>query len=52
MEDDRYRPKHQVIGTRQTYDDPTGGDDGQMPGEPINCRCVADPIFSFLGGRA
>ena len=48
MEDNRVRPKHQELdGTRQTYDDPTGGDDGQMPGEPINCRCVASPVFSF-----
>ena len=48
MEDNRVRPKHQELdGTRQSYDDPNGGDDGQTPGEPINCRCVADPVFSF-----
>lgn len=48
MEDNRVRPKHQLLdGTRQKYGDPNGGDDGQTPGEPINCRCVADPVFSF-----
>lgn len=46
QEDERVRPKHQVLDrTVQKYDDPDGGDDGEMPGEPIRCRCVADPIF-------
>lgn len=46
QEDERVRPKHQALDrTVQNYDDPDGGDDGEMPGEPIRCRCVADPIF-------
>lgn len=46
QEDERVRPKHQALDrTVQKYDDPGGGDDGEMPGEPIRCRCVADPIF-------
>lgn len=46
QEDERVRPKHQVLDrTVQKYDNPDGGDDGEMPGEPIRCRCVADPIF-------
>lgn len=46
QEDERVRPKHEILDrTVQKYDDPDGGDDGEMPGEPIRCRCVADPIF-------
>lgn len=46
MEDQRVRPKHrQLDGKIFRYNDPNGGDDGQKPGEPIRCRCVADPIF-------
>lgn len=46
MEDERVRPAHAELDqTEQSYDDPDGGDDGQLPGEPIRCRCVAVPIF-------
>lgn len=46
MEDGRVRPKHQELdGEVFEYDDPDGGDDGQLPGEPINCRCYADAVF-------
>lgn len=46
MEDDRVRPAHQDLDGKQfDYDDPNGGDDGQLPGQPINCRCVATPVF-------
>lgn len=46
MEDRRVRPKHrQLDGKEFKYGDPHGGDNGMMPGEPIRCRCVADPIF-------
>lgn len=45
MEDRRVRPKHRELdGKEFKYDDPTGGDDGQLPGEPIRCRCYADPV--------
>lgn len=46
MEDGRVRPKHQILDQQVfRYDDPDGGDDGQLPGEPINCRCVAMPVI-------
>lgn len=45
MEDDRVRPKHQELDQQIfRYDDPDGGDSGELPGEPINCRCVATPV--------
>lgn len=48
MEDDRVRPEHEELdGKEFDYDDPTGGDDGDLPGEPINCRCVAEPVFDL-----
>ncbi|MCI2019956.1 MAG: minor capsid protein [Lentilactobacillus buchneri] len=48
MEDARVRPTHQALDqTFQKYNDPDGGDDGQMPGEPIRCRCVAVPTFDM-----
>lgn len=46
MEDNRVRPKHQELDGRAfKYGDPNGGDGGQLPGEPIRCRCVAEPVF-------
>lgn len=46
MEDSRVRPKHrQLDGKVFKYDDPDGGDGGLLPGQPIRCRCVADPVF-------
>lgn len=48
MEDARVRPTHQALDqTFQKYNDPDGGDDGQMPGEPIRCRCLALPTFDM-----
>lgn len=45
MEDGRVRPKHREIdGKTFKYDDPNGGDNGQLPGEPIRCRCYQDPV--------
>lgn len=32
-------------GTPYSYDDPP---DGELPGEPINCRCHAEPVFSDI----
>lgn len=50
VEDDRVRERHQELDrTVQRYDDPDGGDDGELPGEPIQCRCVALPIFDDFG---
>lgn len=45
MEDGRVRPKHQALDGRVfKYDDPAGGDEGQLPGEPIRCRCYQEPV--------
>ncbi|WP_103661446.1 phage minor head protein [Lactobacillus sp. HT06-2] len=45
MEDKRVRPKHRELdGKEFRYDDPSGGDNGQLPGEPIRCRCWAESI--------
>lgn len=44
MEDGRVRPKHKALdGKTFKYNDPNGGDAGQLPGEPIRCRCYAEP---------
>ncbi|WP_081495928.1 minor capsid protein [Lactobacillus pasteurii] len=52
MEDNRARPKHRELdGTEQVYGNPDGGDDGQMPGEPIRCRCVALPVFDEVDSK-
>ena len=46
MEDGRVRPKHQELDQKVFgYNDPDGGDGGLLPGEPINCRCVAMPVI-------
>ncbi|WP_242509738.1 phage minor head protein [Lactobacillus sp. A27] len=45
MEDKRVRPKHRELdGKEFKYDDPNGGDNGQLPGQPIRCRCYQDPV--------
>lgn len=43
--DDRVRPAHQELNGKEfTWDDPP--DEGH-PGEPINCRCYAEPVFDL-----
>lgn len=45
MEDKRVRPKHRELdGKEFKYDDPNGGDNGQLPGEPIRCRCYQEAV--------
>lgn len=45
MEDNRVRPKHRELdGKEFRYDDPNGGDDGQLPGQPIRCRCYQEAV--------
>lgn len=45
MEDKRVRPKHRELdGKEFRYGDPNGGDNGQLPGEPIRCRCYQSPV--------
>lgn len=43
VRDERVRSEHEEReGEIYSYDDPP---DGELPGEPINCRCYAEPIF-------
>ena len=45
--DERVRPTHQVLeGQTFRWDEP-GPDDGNHPGEAINCRCVARAVIEF-----
>lgn len=47
-EDERVRPAHKALdGKTFKYGDPDGGDQGMTPGQPINCRCTADPIIDL-----
>lgn len=44
--DERVRPSHEALeGRRFRWDEPP--DEGH-PGEPINCRCVAEPVLDEL----
>ncbi len=44
--DDRVRPEHEELeGESFTYDDPPS--EG-LPGEPVLCRCSAEPDFDSL----
>lgn len=44
--DERVRDEHVAReGETYDYDDPP---DGELPGEPINCRCYAEPVFDML----
>lgn len=50
MQDERVRPEHQERqGVRYRFDDPP---DGELPGEPINCRCWADPVLDSILAEA
>lgn len=43
--DERVRPEHEAREGQRFSN--TTGIDGEFPGEPINCRCHAEPILSF-----
>jgi SPP1 gp7 family putative phage head morphogenesis protein len=44
--DERVRPEHEDRdGETYSYDDPP---DGELPGEPIQCRCSAEPVFDDI----
>jgi SPP1 gp7 family putative phage head morphogenesis protein len=44
--DERVRDSHEEReGQTYSYDDPP---DGELPGEPINCRCFAEPVLEDL----
>lgn len=47
--DERVRDEHKHLnGNVYQYDAPTDEKDGLPPGQPIQCRCVAEPIFEEL----
>lgn len=47
--DERVREEHvELDGNIYRYDEPTDEQDGLQPGQPINCRCLAEPIFDGL----
>lgn len=47
--DERVRDEHvELDGNVYSYDEPTDEQDGLQPGQPINCRCLAEPIFDGL----
>jgi SPP1 gp7 family putative phage head morphogenesis protein len=48
--DERVRDEHEAR-ERESEDNPYSYDDppdGELPGEPINCRCYAEPVFDML----
>lgn len=49
VRDERVRDEHEALeGEVFAYDDPAGGDDGMLPGEPVQCRCWAEPVMDDL----
>ena len=47
--DERVRAEHADLdGNIYKYDEPTDEQDGLPPGQPIQCRCIAEPIFEEL----
>jgi SPP1 gp7 family putative phage head morphogenesis protein len=48
VNDGRVRERHRTRdGNRYDYASPPNG---ELPGEPINCRCYAEPVFDELRG--
>lgn len=46
VNDERVRDEHDARnGETYEYDDPP---DGELPGEPINCRCYAEPVLDDI----
>lgn len=46
--DERVRERHRKLeGLRYKYGEPTGAEDGLPPGQPIQCRCVAQAVVTF-----
>lgn len=47
-QDERVRPRHAKLeGIVYRYDEPTGAEEGLPPGQPIQCRCVAQALVVF-----
>jgi SPP1 gp7 family putative phage head morphogenesis protein len=48
--DERVRKRHRACdGKRYKYGKPTGAENGLEPGQPIQCRCVAQAVVEFGG---
>lgn len=48
--DERVRDEHEARdGETYDYDNPP---DGELPGEPINCRCSDEPVLDDIAGAA
>lgn len=46
--DERVRPLHKKLdGRKYQYDEPTDAEDGLPPGQPIQCRCVAQAVVEW-----
>lgn len=46
--DERVRPRHRDLeGKVYEYGEPTGAEDGLPPGQPIQCRCIAQAVVEF-----
>ena len=46
--DERVRPRHAALeGKQYKYGEPTGAEEGLPPGQPIQCRCVAQGVVEF-----
>ncbi|QJD54299.1 putative head morphogenesis protein [Aminobacter phage Erebus] len=47
-QDERVRPRHRHLdGLAYEYGKPTGAENGLPPGQPIQCRCIAQAIVNF-----
>lgn len=47
-QDERVRRRHQELeGKVYKYGEPTGAEEGLPPGQPIQCRCVAQGVVEF-----
>jgi SPP1 gp7 family putative phage head morphogenesis protein len=46
--DERVRPRHAKLNNvRYDYGQPTGAEEGLEPGQPIQCRCIAQGVVEF-----
>jgi SPP1 gp7 family putative phage head morphogenesis protein len=46
--DERVRALHRSLDGRvYRYDEPTGAENGERPGQPIRCRCIAQALVTF-----
>lgn len=47
-QDERVRSRHKKLeGNKYRYGEPTGAEEGLPPGQPIQCRCVAQPYVDW-----